>query len=100
MIHFNLKLGDKILCKKTNKGHDNDIGVDKNVWYEIVKIDGVPKVMEGMNITRYIQVNDGKSVFNISFCITERNNKSDYIWDYFYTTKELRKKKLDEINNT
>lgn len=93
MINFDLKLGCKILCKKTNKAHDNDIGVDENVWYEIVKIDVVPIVLDGMDIMRFIQVNDGKSIFNIHFCITERNNKSDYIWDYFYTTKELRKKK-------
>lgn len=100
-----IKLGDKFLCKKTNKGHDNDIGVDENIWYEVVKIDKIPRGMEGIKLTRFLQVNDGKSVFNISFRFTEDDipfttkPTSDYIWDYFYTPKELRKKKLDEIEN-
>ncbi len=99
-----MKKGDKFLCKKTNKGHDNDIGVEKNVWYEVVKMDFLPKDLTSLtysdyDIPKYVQVNDGKSVFNITFCVTHYNNNSDYIWNYFYTEKELRKKKLDKIND-
>ena len=89
-----IELGDKYLCKKSNKGHDFDIGVEENIWYEVVKVDGIPKELEDLNLVRFAQLNDGKSVFNISFCIT---SAPDYIWDYFYTEKELRKKKLDQI---
>lgn len=99
---MSVKFGDKYLCKKTNKGNDFDIGVDENIWYEVVKIDSSPKELTAYTyseyeIPRYIQVNDSKSMFNISFCISNQNSKSDYFWNYFYTTKELRKKKLDKI---
>jgi len=93
-----IKLGDKFLCKKTNKGHDNDIGVEENKWYEVVKPDGPLKGLENLKISRYVRLNDGKSVYDFTFCITHHNDISDYIWDYFYKPKELRKKKLDEIN--
>jgi len=91
-----MKKGDKFLCKKSNKGHDNDVGVEKHLWYEVVHVDGIPDGFENIKITRYVQVNGG-GVFNFSFCITHHNDTSDYIWDYFYTTKELRKLKLDKI---
>ena len=98
-----IKLGDKILCKKSNKGHDNDVGVEENVWYEIVDISKIPADLtaytyNNFGLVRYVQVNDG-GVFNISFCLNINNyGKDDYIWDYFYSQKELRKLKLDEIS--
>lgn len=94
--------GDKFLCKKSNKGHTNDFGVEENVWYYVVKIDNENLIP---NQIRFLQVSDGKSVFNYNFRISqidERYAKSvntlDYFWDYFYTPQELRKFKLLKLN--
>lgn len=92
-----INIGDKFLCKKTNKGHDLDIGVEESVWYEVVKIDEVPSELEHMNVSRYVKVNVG--VFDYSFCINKETN-SDYIWHYFYKPKELLNKKLNKVINS
>ena len=75
-----LKIGDKLLCKKTGK------------LYNIKKISYIIKD------EYYIQMGDLISKWRF---VLNKDNKITfhdlYIWDYFYTPQELRKLKLEKL---
>lgn len=72
--------------------YDGNLGVIEGNWYEVVHIDSIPKELEHVLTVLFCQINDG-GVYNYTFSC-EKMKTGDYIWDYFYTEKELRKKKL------
>lgn len=70
-----MKIGDKLLCKKKYKQ------LQKNENYSILSINKI-----------YVKIND------FYFTMNEKNaSYENYLYDYFYTEKELRKKKLDSL---
>ena len=79
-----LKVGDKLLCKK------------KYTSYMRGKYYYVLKISKGYN-NNYVFIylkndNNIKDWFNFT-------KKSDYyIWNYFYTPKEIRRMKLKQLN--
>ena len=92
-----VEVGDKLLCKKSNDEQTFHVGVEEGKWYDVVDASKLPKELTGLfPFTQYIQVNDGESVLNFSFSMTKGES---YIWDYFYRNTELRKKKIEKLNN-
>jgi len=88
---------DKLLCKVNNK---NILPVCvQNIQggnlYSVVNIDSwnLPGVLGKFS---YACVNDDKNGLNFIFAINKPTQV--YIWDYFYTSKELRKKKLELLD--
>ena len=77
-----LKVGDKLLCKKSYKLVNNfyKCKKERNKYYTITCID----------VERIYFEED--FFFNISQSIW-------YIWDYFYTPQELRKLKLERLKH-
>ena len=70
-----MKIGDKLLCKKKYRQ------LQKNEIYIITDIDKT-----------YTSVN------GYFFTTNERNAAyENYLYEYFYTEKELRKKKLESL---
>jgi len=80
-----MKVGEKLLCKKSRHTYCN-----ADSYYLIYKIYDDGKTID-------LIANDG---YAISFNFLNTNHKPiDYynLYDYFYTTKELRKIKMMEI---
>jgi len=91
------KVGDRLLCKKSTADETIfQLGVKEGEWYDVVDVSKLPKGLSAFTLG-YIHVNDGKSVYNFSFSIYDYP-KSLHVWDYFYTEKELRKTKLEQID--
>ena len=71
-----LKVGDELLCKKMIL--DITINLKKNEYYTIIDI------INNLVYVNYDWYNSNPESFW-------------YIWDYFYTTKEVRKMKLERL---
>ena len=87
-----LKIGDKLLCKKSDKllCKKDDISYNnfknhKGEYYIITKI------YDNVTFISFI------SVGNLDYF--NKKNSSYYIWDYFYKPQELRKLKLEKLND-
>ena len=65
-----LKVGDKLLCKKTV------------IYFTILRMD---------EFIIDIWINDDNDLFSLN------KNSEYYIWDYFYTPQEVRKMKLERL---
>ena len=76
-----LKIGNIVVCKKDLDLH-GIVSYDKN--YKIVDMG-----------KRHITIRNNENLL-FSFDTVE---EGFYFYDYFYTEKELRKKKLDEIHS-
>ena len=75
-----LKIGDKLLCKKTGK------------LYNIKKISYIIKDEYYFDwINNFIHLNLNDYYFSLD------QNNYYYIWKYFYTPQEIRKLKLKKI---
>ena len=92
-----MNFGDKLLCKKNSEYP----GVIKDKWYTIgeisVNISNLPFNLP-FTVMSSIQLNDGSAI-NYTFSLNEKDVDSYYLWYYFYSKKELRKKKLTKIEN-
>jgi hypothetical protein len=85
-IFINMKIGDKLICKKSVSEIQDRLTLNKNyIIYNIF----------GDSVDDYIVVveNDNNSK---TFFLTD-SNSFWYIWDYFYTKDELRIKKLKTL---
>ena len=78
----NLKIGDKLLCKKTiYYRQEKDIDLIENEFYTIAEINSY-------------------AIKNILWFSIKHTTTSYlyYVWDYFYTPQEERKLKLKQLN--
>ena len=81
---MNLKIGDKLLCKKNYIIFRKE----KLYFYEILNVE-----YEIINI-----ICEKQSIYNSWYFSLDPNDKLwDYIWDYFYTPQEVRKMKLKKL---
>ena len=83
-----LKVGDRLLCKKEKCIiHDIDQKFVIGKYYTIV----------GKSKFYYVRILDCFG-FGGWYSIVYINKRSKYIWDYFYTLREVRKLKLKQLN--
>ena len=84
-----IKQGDLLYCKK------EIIGFDKNnkIFYENDKYE------VKMLFDTYVSMEMRKTVYNFYIIKNARSRNLQYLWDYFYTKKELRKQKLQKLYN-
>ncbi|MCK9446684.1 hypothetical protein M0Q50_07460 [bacterium] len=84
-----MKVGDKLLCKKTYTLNTNDdeifILYNGNEYVIDSEFNGFYSI-----ITEY-------NGMTFDFHILNKGVGDGYIWDYFYTKKELRKMKLNSL---
>ena len=89
MIKFNMKPGDKLLCKRSFVGWGNGESLlyTKGKCYEMlgIGIDG--------SIAIYHNRNPGYHMFDL----TNSDKTQIYLFDFFYTTEELRLLKLESL---
>lgn len=98
-----MKIGDKLLCKKTIYPF-----YDKGKFYTIERIDeGTPDMpsdigklvtMKGNVWNSYNRKNLKFSLRNLQV-IDKYITTPKYLWDFFYTTQEIRKRKLEQIDS-
>ena len=86
---MNYNVGDKLYCKETIIYNSNKFV--KGRFYNIEQ-----QEYSAGCIFYYISCNDYGGWFYINK--KDFETKFYYIWDYFYTTQELRKLKLDKLN--
>ncbi|MCK9447247.1 hypothetical protein M0Q50_10390 [bacterium] len=90
-----MKKGDVLLCKKECKYEK--IKFEKNKKYTISEID----YNKGNIDSIYMDCLGDKTIldqFGLWFDFNENENEViKYIWDYFYTTEEIRKLKLESL---
>ena len=105
-----MKVGDRLICKKnfTDLGTAKSYGTSprwdtkyiKHEKYIITSVDLSDRFGSYFSI-EHIQTNPSWFYFEKP---TDKNWKHDihfyYAWDYFYTEKEIRKLKLEEINES
>lgn len=88
---MNYKIGDKILCKKSN----SDNSVIKDNYYFIGDIDDSDVffifivLFPGKNFGRWFEVRENNNYYRSSHL---------NFYDYFYTEKEIRKLKLQKLS--
>jgi hypothetical protein len=83
-----MKVGDKVFCKKTNESNT------KGKIYNILIVD------DDNRITLSTEENKEKIFLNKrQFFIYEQVNQWDRFGEFFITLKELRKQKLEKIND-
>ena len=82
-----LKVGDKLLCKNTKNI------IKKNKYYIIFNIDNT--YSHQWLLLQYKNVSGRYDWYS-----SNPKNHSWYIWDYFYTTQEVRKLKLKQLNES
>ena len=95
----NLVAGDRLLCKKTEYDSKTNIGIIKDKYYIISKIDDkidFDVVFNPKNIFRFLTISDGIITYTFSLYFFN-NKKIKYVWDYFYTKKELRSEKMKKL---
>ena len=92
-----IQKGDKYVCKKDD--YDGlGVGVHVNKTYEVVEVQEVPAELSGvLQLAPQYVIFNGGDVYNYTFCVFD-DGRTPYIWDYFYKPNELRKKKLENIN--
>ena len=78
MNEINLKVGDKLLCKKDDSSLNSF--VYKGEYYIVNEVN------------YWILINNLDYFTDI--------NETYYIWNFFYTPQELRKLKLKQLNET
>lgn len=84
-----MKVGDKILCKKDYRS---------NVYNHFIYVAGQYYIIKSINNFfgfDVVEFNFGDKAFSIDFI----NNQTNYFYDYFYNIKEMRKLKLNKLNN-
>lgn len=102
-----MKVGDKIICKKD---HGNFY---KDKQYYITEVVNVPSndprkfritisnFYMSPNVRNIMPTKNGISVYFFDHGLCHRQDfPGFYIWDYFYTKKEIRKEKIKKINET
>lgn len=84
-----MKIGDKLYCIKNIYAEGtNFLNYTKNKYYNIVYIDPY-----GYDVA--LKCNNN---YPCGFSLKKNNTNNEwYIWDYFYTIKQLRKIKLDKL---
>jgi len=85
-----MKIGDKILCKKDFliQTIPYILRIGNNKYYEIKKISSLSDIT--------IKTDNGDIIFSTKIYSSA---SPYYLFDYFYTEKELRKLKLDNIHD-
>jgi len=92
-----LKVGDKLLCKKSfdledyewfNQTHCNATMLIKGTYYLVSDIE-----------TRWYTDSAGVYIEGMEFHIGEKTQYKMMLENYFYTKKEIRKIKLEKIEN-
>ena len=87
-----LKVGDNLLCKKNLSTYfrngEFQSKFEKGKSYKILGINNI-----------YIRIKFRYNAKPIGFWLVQHRDKRFfyYIWDYFYTTKEIRKLKLKQL---
>lgn len=88
----------KILCKKNCFSSDNLQLLTANFWYAVIEIE---RVIDG---EYFIIRPDGRTIETMWILARDLYlHEHDKRWkfeDYFYSEKELRKLKLEKINDT
>jgi len=87
-----LKVGDKLICKK-DLIRTQGLGLDEEYDVYVFRKGSEYEVLEPFTSKKcskkcYVLIKTDR-VFEIN---------KEYIWDWFYTDKEIRKLKLDNIN--
>ena len=85
-----MKVGDIVVCKKTNKDNPHLIKGESYVIKE-VKDASFPGGFPMLFVTL-----SNDTMFNSIFSLDD-NESEYYFYDYFYTEKELRTEKLKKI---
>ena len=88
-----MKKGNKILCKK-------DYFVDRNSGFSLykVKLFKCGDFYEVISFTEnYIVVKTNADPISENHTFFWYSGDSKYIWDWFYTEKEIRKMKLNKL---
>lgn len=88
-----MKIGDKLYCKKEVK-YQGDLIFEIGNKYIIKRVNGI-----SISVGFYFEYND---TFNSFSFHTENNTEknhlgNEYLWDFFYTDKQLRKTKLKKL---
>ena len=84
-----LKVSDKLLCKKDFIRY-SIVSITKGKYYTIRSIDS----SDDDDIGVQIKYNDK---YSLSWWFSYNIENDWYIWDYFYTDKEIRKMKLNQL---
>jgi hypothetical protein len=83
-----MKVGDKVYCKKTNESNT------KGKLYDILIIDDDNRITLSTDKRKHKILLEQRQFF-----IYEQVDHWEKFSDFFITLKELRKKKLEKINN-
>ena len=101
-----LKVGNELLCKKSNDSRYNN-KLKKNEYYTIIDIDNnlvyfsdkllCKKIKKNYNLkNKYYTI----EIVYVNDCYdwySSNPESSWYIWDYFYKPQEMRKMKLKQL---
>jgi len=89
---FEYQEGDKLMCKKFFKDKDNLIQFYEGSIYNTYRVETLYNVEtsdeQTFSASRYIEVKNGR--------LTYRFNEEEF-YTHFYSKKEIRKLKLDQI---
>lgn len=106
MVKIDFNIGDKVLCKKNYKVKNTNILFLKNKTYNIEKITHWNKENNITNVIMYNIINlvfRGKETPHEGWSFISTNEIHNLYLpnfeDYFYTKKEIRKIKLNKIDN-
>jgi len=98
LVKIEFKIGDLILCKKDYKIKNTDVAFFKNEYYEVIYSgfwDEEKKIiMYEIRFNFQIQTNFGWSFISTS---EKHNLHLPNIEEYFYTKKEIRRMKINKI---
>lgn len=99
-----MKVGDKVICKysidffergsvyeKLEKGNILTCKKELKDWYTIGKEYKILKIIDNS----WINVEENEYNCYVDFSL---HNTGKFVWDYFYTKKEMRKLKLEKLN--
>ena len=92
-----IKEGDIVICKKELKYTPNKYQDEEKCKFLIGKKYVIGEFSKIWYDKYHIEISDILDVtYSYQFCIVIGSYHC--VWDYFYSEKELRKKKLDQIN--